>query len=80
MQWIPLLTKEEGLIHVDIGGHPPVPLARKTVFHISNFLAIFQVPNFQGHFEALNDVFWGFEAQESAKSIDMGHSKIVLLG
>jgi hypothetical protein len=56
------------LIEVDIGGHPPIPLARKTIFHLGSFLAFFRVPNFQGYFEALKDVFWGFGAQVGAFS------------
>jgi hypothetical protein len=41
---------------VDTGGHPPIPLIQD-VPHLGNFSTIFQVPNFQGHFEAINDVF-----------------------
>ena len=52
---------------MDIGGHPPIPLAQKIVFHLGSFSTIFRVPNFRGHFEALNDVFWGFGAQMTAK-------------
>jgi hypothetical protein len=66
-QWRPLLPKEGGLIQVDIGGHPPIPLARKTIFHLGSFSTVFRVPNFWGHFEALNDIFWGFGAQVIAK-------------
>jgi hypothetical protein len=43
---------------VDIGGHPPFPTGSKQFsgnFGNLLFLAVF---NFQGHFEALNDVFW----------------------
>jgi hypothetical protein len=80
MQWIPLLPKEGGLIQVDIGGHPPIPRAQKTVFHIGSFSAVFRVPNFLGCFEALNDVFWGFGAQMTAKISNLRHSKIFLLG
>jgi hypothetical protein len=29
MQWIPLLPKEGGLIHMDIDGHPPFPTGSK---------------------------------------------------
>jgi hypothetical protein len=29
MQWRPFLPKEGGLIHVDIGGHPPFPIGSK---------------------------------------------------
>jgi hypothetical protein len=45
------------MIQVDINGHPPSPTGPK---HVSDnfgnllFLAVF---NFQGYFEALNDVF-----------------------
>jgi hypothetical protein len=67
------------MIQVDIGGHPPIPLARKIVFHLGSFSAVFRVPNFWGHFEALNDVFWGFGAQVTVKGTDLGQSKIVLL-
>jgi hypothetical protein len=67
------------LIQVDIGGHPPIPLARKIVFHLGSFSTVFQVPNFWGRFEALNDVFWGFGAQEN-KGNSLGQVKIVLLG
>jgi hypothetical protein len=45
------------LIQVDIGGHPPFPTGSKQFsgnFGNLLFLAVF---NFQGHFEALNDVF-----------------------
>ena len=28
MQWRPFLPKEGGIIHMDIGGHPPIPLAQ----------------------------------------------------
>jgi hypothetical protein len=47
---------------VDIGGHPPFPVSSKQLSHNFDnllFLAVFQVLNFQSHFEALNDVFWG---------------------
>jgi hypothetical protein len=32
MQWRTLLPKEGGLIQVDVGGHPPSPLAQKNSF------------------------------------------------
>ena len=38
---------------MDIGGRPPIPLAQ----HIVSILGVFRVPNFQGSFEALNDIF-----------------------
>jgi hypothetical protein len=42
-------------------------------------LAVFRVPNFLGHFEALNYVFWGFGVQEIVNGTFFGHSKIILL-
>jgi hypothetical protein len=68
------------LIQVDIGCHPPIPLARKTVFHLGSFSTVFLVPNFRSHFEALNDVFWGFGAQVTTYDTSLGQLKIVLLG
>jgi hypothetical protein len=60
------------LIKVDIGGHPPIPQARKTIFHLGNVLAVFMVPNFWGCFEALNNVFWGFRAHMNTKGTYLG--------
>jgi hypothetical protein len=57
MQWRLLLPKGVGLIHVDIGGHPPLPIGLHIVFILAVFLA-FQVLNFWGHFEALKNIFW----------------------
>jgi hypothetical protein len=56
---------------VDIGGHPPIPLAQQIVFNPGNFLVVFQVPNLWGRFEALNNIFWGFVAQVIARGIDL---------
>jgi hypothetical protein len=58
MQWRPLLPKGGGLIQVDIGGHPPIPLAQSTVFHFGSFSTLFRVLNFGGHFEALKTFSW----------------------
>jgi hypothetical protein len=44
MQWRPLLPKEGGLIHMDIGGHPPFPTGSKQfsdIFGNLLFLAVF---------------------------------------
>jgi hypothetical protein len=48
MQWGPLLPKGGGMIQVDIGGHPPIPLIPPPllllVFQFSHsllFLAVF---------------------------------------
>ena len=62
MQWRPLLSKDGGLIQVDIGGHPPFPAGLKQLssnFDNLLFFAVFRVLNFKSRFEALNDVFWG---------------------
>jgi hypothetical protein len=56
---------------VDIGGHPPIPLARKTTFHLGSFSVVFQVPSFRGHVEVLNDIFWGFGAHVNVKGIEL---------
>jgi hypothetical protein len=61
MQFRPFLSKEGGLIQVDIGGHRPFPAGSKQLssnFGNLLFLAVFQVLNFWSRFEALNDVFW----------------------
>jgi hypothetical protein len=41
-QWGPLLPKGGGLIQMDIGGHPPIPLAQNRVFHFGSFLQFFE--------------------------------------
>ena len=49
------------LIQMEIGGHSPIPLAQNNCplwQFPSYFYTVFQVPNFRGCFEALNDVFW----------------------
>ena len=56
MQWIPLPLMGGGLIQVEIGGHPHIPLAHKHLFQFGSFSMIFRVLNFWGHFEALNDI------------------------
>jgi hypothetical protein len=62
MQWIPLISKEGGLIQVDISGHPPFPAGSKQLsgnFGNLLFLVVFRVVNFQSRFEALNYVSLG---------------------
>jgi hypothetical protein len=49
------------MIEVDIDGHPPIPLAQKMFSHLGSFCIVFRVPNFQGYFDALNDIFLAFE-------------------
>jgi hypothetical protein len=48
------------MILVDIGGHPPILLAQNTFFYLGSFSTIFQVLNFWGCFEALNNIFLTF--------------------
>jgi hypothetical protein len=81
MQWRPFLSKEGGLIQVDIGGHRPFLASSKQLssnFGNLLFLAIFQVLNFRSRFEALNDVFLGMY---QSKNFNMKFlSTIVFLG
>jgi hypothetical protein len=46
------------LIQVDIAWPPTYSTGSKNNFHFGSFFTVFRVPNFWGHFEALNDVFW----------------------
>jgi hypothetical protein len=62
MQWMPFLPNGGGMIQVEIGGHPPIPLAQSKVFHFHSFSTLFWVLNFWGHFEALNNIFLGTKA------------------
>jgi hypothetical protein len=58
VQWRAFLPKEGGLIHVDIGGHPPFPNGSKQFSgHFGNLLFLVGF-NFWGHFEGLNEVFY----------------------
>jgi hypothetical protein len=64
MQWGLLLHNGVGMIQVDIGGHPPIPLRPPpfllSVFQFPHnllFLTVFRVLNFWSCFEAVNDVF-----------------------
>ena len=60
MQWGPFLPKEEGMIQVDIGGHPPIPFVPTpsflAAFHFHRnllFLGGCRFLNFQSYLEAL---------------------------
>jgi hypothetical protein len=58
MQWRPLLPKGGGLIHMDVGGLPPIPTG--SFWQFSSLVVLFpsfQFPDLQGHFEALNNIF-----------------------
>jgi hypothetical protein len=58
-QWIPFIPKEGGLIQVDIGGHPPFSTCSKQFFGNFGNLLFLVVFNFWGHFEGLNEGFFG---------------------
>jgi hypothetical protein len=60
---------------VDIGGHPSIPLAQKTVFHLDNFLTFFWVPNFVGCFEVLKDIFLGIWGPSDCQGHSLGSIK-----
>jgi hypothetical protein len=45
------------MIQAEISGLPPIPLAQNMGFHLGSFSMDFWVLNFQGCFEAINDVF-----------------------
>ena len=56
-----LSNTDESVIQMEIGGHPPIPLAQNNCpfwWFPSYFSTVFRVPNFQGCFEALNDLYW----------------------
>jgi hypothetical protein len=55
-QWIKLVFNQL-VIKEDLGGHPPFSTGSKQFFGNLLFLAVFRVPNFQGLFDDLNDVF-----------------------
>jgi hypothetical protein len=42
---------------MDIGGHPTIPTGSHEIFIIGIYFLYFQVLNFRGHFEALNNIF-----------------------
>jgi hypothetical protein len=44
---------------MDIGGHPPFPTGSKQFFGIFGNLLFLAVFNFCGHFEGLNEGFFG---------------------
>jgi hypothetical protein len=57
MQWIPLLTKRGGLIQVDIGGHPHVPIGSSCQFlvqHVLLYLFVIVGSTLLGLFEDLH--------------------------
>ena len=54
------------MIQMDIGGHPPIPLAQNNCpfwQFPTNVSKVYWVPNLWSHFKALNDVFWRFRGE-----------------
>jgi hypothetical protein len=68
------------MIQMDIGGHPPIPLAQRTVFHFGSFLQFFESQTFWGRFEALNDVFLDFWGAKGFQITYLTPMEVVLLG
>jgi hypothetical protein len=63
----------------DLGGYrwpPTYSTGSNTVFHLGSFSTVFRVPNFWGHFEALNDVFLMFGGLEYSKAISWAQSEM----
>ena len=78
---IPVLQKMVVSNNVDLGGHRWLPTCPPDSKHLFSSLAaftVFQVLNFQGRFEALNDVFWKFRGQGLPWN-SLASSKFVLL-
>ena len=69
---------------MEIGGHPPIPLAQNNcpLWQFPGyFFTIFQVPNFRARFEALNDIFGDSDGKRwvpSARSFPQPSLAIVL--
>jgi hypothetical protein len=58
MKWRLLIPKGEILIHIDVFGLPPIQTGSfLAVFLFGSFFPSFRVPDLQGHFEALKNVF-----------------------
>jgi hypothetical protein len=72
-QWGPFLPKGVGMIQVDIGGHPPIPLSQNTIFHLCSFSTIFEVLNFRVIFEALNDIILDQQCLPCSQNDQGGH-------
>jgi hypothetical protein len=72
MQWIEFIPNMQGLIQVEIGGNPRIPLAQNMGFHLGNFSTDFRVLNFWGCFEALNDVFWARKRPKNSPETCLG--------
>jgi hypothetical protein len=51
--------RSDNVIHVDIGGHPPFPTGSKQFSRNFGSSLLLLVFNFRGHFEGLNEGFFG---------------------
>ena len=63
---------------MNIGGHPPIPLAQNNCQlwqFPSYFSLVFWVSNFWGRFEALNDGFWKFRCPKGFVWQAFGHNQ-----
>jgi hypothetical protein len=63
---------------VDIGGHPPISTGSKQSSSKLLFLVVFRFLNFSGHFEGLNEFFWGSSTSIIINGFDLS-PKINLL-
>ena len=64
---------------MEIDGHPPIPLAQNDypLWQFPGYFStVFRVPNFLGHFEALNDVFWRFGGLTVAINMHLANQKL----
>lgn len=74
MKWGQLLHKGGGLIQMDIGDHPPIPLEHPPLFLSFSLIVaqhtifgIFSGPKFRSHFEGLKDIFLGNPGERKNK-------------
>ena len=64
---------------MEIGGHPPIPLAQNNCplwQFPSYFSTVFRVLNFWGRFETLNDVILDIQGQMVAIGMHLSNQKL----
>ena len=67
------------LIQMDISGHPPIPLAQNNcpLWQFPGYFSVvFQVLNFRGRFETLNDVCLEIRGQMVIISMHLANQKL----
>jgi hypothetical protein len=69
MQWRPFIPKGGGIIQVDIGGHPPIPLSQR-LFSILEIVYIFSGPKLLGPFSGPKQCFLGSGAPRMFLKVD----------